>query len=57
MERAEQAEGCFADQERQIALLAGQVQRLSAQLDRAQAQNEEVRSELREVMMQHQQQG
>jgi chromosome segregation ATPase len=56
-ERAEQAEGWFADQERQIALLDEQVQRLSGQLDRAQAQNEEIRGELREVMTQHQQQG
>ncbi|WPP02441.1 hypothetical protein SFA35_25060 (plasmid) [Pseudomonas sp. HR96] len=56
LERAEQAEGCFADQERQIALLSEQVQRLSAQLDKAQAEQDEVRSELREVMTQHQQQ-
>lgn len=39
LERGEQAEGRFADQERQIALLGEQVQRLSAQLDRAQAQH------------------
>jgi chromosome segregation ATPase len=56
-EEAEQARGRFADQERQIALLGEQVQRLSAQLDRAQAQNEEIHSELREVMSQQQQQG
>ncbi|WPP00916.1 hypothetical protein SFA35_05970 [Pseudomonas sp. HR96] len=57
LEEAEQARGRFADQERQVALLTEQVQRLSAQLDRAQAQNEEIRGELRKVMNQHQQQG
>jgi uncharacterized protein YhaN len=55
-DEAEQARGRFADQERQIALLSEQVQRLSGQLDRAQAQNEEIRGELREVMSQQQRQ-
>ncbi|WP_225776397.1 DNA-binding protein, partial [Pseudomonas sp. Marseille-Q5115] len=57
LEDAEQARARFSDQERQIALLTEQVQRLSGQLDRAQAQNEELRTELRELTMQHQQQG
>ncbi|WP_052469096.1 DNA-binding protein [Pseudomonas massiliensis] len=50
---AEQATGRFADQERQIALLTEQVQRLHAQLDRAQAGSEALRQELGELTAQH----
>ena len=57
LEEAEQTRGRFADQERQIALLIDQVQRLRDQLDRAQAQSEALQAELREVTTQHQQQG
>lgn len=57
LEEAEQTRGRFADQERQIALLIDQVQRLREQLDRAQAHNEELRTELRELTTKHQQQG
>jgi len=53
---AEQATGRFADQERQIALLTEQVQRLNGQLDRGQAENEALRSELAELTAQHQSQ-
>ncbi|MBA1291613.1 DNA-binding protein [Pseudomonas japonica] len=51
---AEQATGRFADQERQIALLSEQVQRLNGQLDRGQAEHETLKHELGELNVQHQ---
>ena len=51
---AEQAMGRFADQERQIALLTEQVQRLNGQLDRAQGEHEALKHELSELTVQHQ---
>jgi chromosome segregation ATPase len=52
-EEAEQARGRFADQERQIALLTEQVERLTRKLDKEDATIAELREELQELTAEH----
>jgi chromosome segregation ATPase len=52
-EEAEQAKGRFADQERQIASLNEQVERLTRKLDKEEAANTELRDELQELTAEH----
>jgi DNA repair exonuclease SbcCD ATPase subunit len=52
-EEAEQARGRFADQERQIASLTEQVERLTQKLDKEEASSAELREELRELTAEH----
>lgn len=54
-EEAEQARGRFADQERQIALLTEQVERLTLKLDKEEATSAELRNELQELTAEHHQ--
>jgi chromosome segregation ATPase len=55
-EDAEQARGRFADQERQIALLTEQVERLTRKLDKEEATSAELRDEWQELTAEHHQQ-
>jgi chromosome segregation ATPase len=52
-EEAEQARGRFADQERQIASLTEQVERLTQKLDKEEATSAELREEFRELTAEH----
>jgi chromosome segregation ATPase len=52
-EEAQQTQGRFADQERQIALLTEQVERLTRKLDKEEATNTELRDELQELTAEH----
>jgi chromosome segregation ATPase len=54
-EDAEQARGRFADQERQIASLTEQVERLTRKLDKEEATGAELREELQELTAEHHQ--
>jgi chromosome segregation ATPase len=54
-EEAEQARGRFADQERQIALLSEQVERLTRKLDKEAEASADLRDELQELMAEHHQ--
>ena len=54
--KKEAGQGRFADQERQIALLNKQVQRLTHKLDREEAASLALRDELRELTSEHHQQ-
>jgi chromosome segregation ATPase len=56
LEEAEQARGRFVDQERQIALLTKQVERLTRKLDKEEAISAELREELQELTAEHYQQ-
>lgn len=55
-DEAEQAKGRFADQERQIALLTEQVERLTRKLDQEETTSAELRDELQELTAEHHQQ-
>jgi chromosome segregation ATPase len=55
-EEAEQARGRFVDQERQIASLSEQVERLTQKLDKEEATNADLRDELQELTSEHHQQ-
>jgi chromosome segregation ATPase len=52
-DEAEQARGCLADQERQIAGLTEQVARLTHKLDHEEANTAELRDELRDLTAEH----
>jgi septal ring factor EnvC (AmiA/AmiB activator) len=55
-EEAEQVRVRFADQERQIALLTEQVERLTCRLDKDEATSADLRDELQELTAEHHQQ-